>query len=70
MNHDVDKPEPPIQMIQRYNHLKSNFYTVDYAELENGDWKVIECGDGQVSGILQEKDIEKFYKNLSSSLSL
>lgn len=48
----------------KYKNLKSNFYTVDYAELDSGDWKVIECGDGQVSGIPDDKNIGDFYKDL------
>lgn len=61
---DEDKPRVPESMMNKYNNLISNFYTVDYAELSDGTWKVIECGDGQVSGILKEDDIDIFYSNL------
>lgn len=29
----------------------SIFYTIDFAEKENGEWMVVETGDGQVSGL-------------------
>ena len=43
-------PEPPKELLNRYS-LPSRFYTMDYAELEDGTWKIIEVGDGQVSGL-------------------
>lgn len=64
MEQDENKPSVPESMINKYNSLDSNFYTVDYAELSDGTWKVIECGDGQVSGILKENNVESFYSNL------
>lgn len=42
---------PPQSLIDKYSKLPSKFYTVDYAELENGNWKIIEAGDGAVSGL-------------------
>lgn len=58
---------PPRALLEKYTKLKSPFYTVDYAELDDGSWKVIECGDGQVSGILSEDDIPEFYQKLYQS---
>lgn len=43
---------------------KVNFFVVDIAETENGDWILIELNDGQMSG-LSEIDPENFYKSLS-----
>lgn len=40
--------------------VDSNFFTMDIAETEEGDWIVIELGDGQVSG-LQGYDPYEFY---------
>lgn len=45
--------------------VRSNFYTVDVAVLENGDLVVMELGDAQVSG-LQEETAENYYKKLSA----
>ena len=45
--------------------MNSSFYTVDYAEMEDGDWKIIESGDGQVSGLSDFQNAESFYRKLS-----
>lgn len=42
---------------------KVNFFVLDIAELDNGEWILIEVNDGQMSG-LSEIDPESFYKNL------
>lgn len=58
---------PPIDEYQALiglcNNLNSNFYTIDLAQKENGDWIIIEVGDGQVSG-LQDYSITLFYDQL------
>lgn len=59
-------PLPPQEMLEKYIHLNSLYYTIDYAELENGDWKIIETGDGQVSGLSDSQDYEEYYKILYS----
>lgn len=41
-----------------------NFFVLDIAEKENGEWTLIEINDGQMSG-LSEIDVEHFYSNLS-----
>jgi hypothetical protein len=46
---------------------KSNFYVIDVAETEKGDWIMIELNDGQMSG-LSLIPIDRFYKNLSEKL--
>ena len=58
-------PEPPEALIKKYSNLNSSFYTVDYAEMEDGDWKIIEAGDGQVSGLSDFQNAESFYRKLS-----
>ncbi len=48
----IDKPsERIINSIIGKLYNKSVFYTIDFAEKENGDWMVVETGDGQVSGV-------------------
>lgn len=56
--------KPPRELIERYRNLPSVFYTVDFAELENGTWKIIEAGDGGVSGLSDGQDYEAFYRAL------
>ncbi|MBB5185210.1 hypothetical protein HNQ43_001263 [Faecalicoccus acidiformans] len=57
-------PMPPVELIQKYQFLDSRFYTIDYAELKDGSWIIIETGDGSVSGIPPKQDLEEFYKSL------
>ena len=55
-------PEVPEELIVRYSKLNSPYYTVDYAELEDGSWKVIEAGDGSVSGLSEYQDPERYFR--------
>ena len=67
----TDNENPPRMFVTTVcNKLKgkSNFYTVDFGELSDGTWTVIETGDGQVSGFPKEsgKDIQilSFYNKI------
>jgi hypothetical protein len=42
--------------------VKSNFFTMDIAKKKNGDWIVMELGDGQVSGLPDNADKSNFYR--------
>lgn len=59
--YDDEKPDLKI-----FNHLaqtiSSNFFAMDIGKTVTGEWIVIELGDGQVSGLPLESDIEGFYK--------
>lgn len=44
--------------------LDSPFFTLDFAQLEDDSWIIIESGDGQVSGITDSNQTEMFYKML------
>lgn len=57
-----DTPEPPDTLIYKYSELPSWFYTVDFAELEDGSWIILETGDGGVSGLPDNQDELEFYK--------
>ena len=57
-------PLPPQDLIEKYKNLNSPYYTVDYAELEDGTWKVLEAGDGSVSGLSPNQDYENYYRAL------
>lgn len=57
---------PPEDLINRYKDLPNPFYTVDFAELEDGSWKILETGDGQVSGLSFNQDYSLFFKKLST----
>lgn len=55
---------PPSELIEKYNKLNSKFYTVDYAELTDGSWIIIEAGDGSVSGLSDFQDYNAFFRSL------
>lgn len=48
---------------------KSNFYTIDFIQKENNDWIILESGDGQVSGLPKDTNVEKFYINLQNHIN-
>ena len=60
----INAPLPPQQLLEKYSHLESGYYTVDYAELEDGSWKIIEAGDGQVSGLAEYQDYDQYLRVL------
>ena len=51
----------PEHLLNKFINLKSNFYTIDFAELKNGDWIIIETGDGQVSDLSPDQFVFGFY---------
>jgi hypothetical protein len=53
-----------VSWVKHLPKLKSNFYTIDVAELRNGGWTVIETGDGQVSGY-KDSDKENSHDSLA-----
>ena len=56
--------KPPVELINKYKILDSPFFTLDFAQLEDDSWIIIESGDGQVSGITDSSQTEMFYKML------
>jgi hypothetical protein len=72
-SHVADIPEVPCvaevprsflsEVVRRIGN-RVNFYTVDVAQTEKGNWIVIELNDGQMSG-LSENDPETLYYNLA-----
>ncbi|MGN0940631.1 MAG: ATP-grasp domain-containing protein [Selenomonadaceae bacterium] len=59
-----DAHAPPDELIEKYAGLGSMFFIVDYAELDDGTWKILETGDGQVSGLPDGFSPQKFYKKI------
>ncbi len=44
--------------------IKSNFFSMDIARQKNGEFIIIELGDGQVAGLPERTNINEFYKQL------
>ncbi len=59
---------PPAELIKKITGLKSPYYTIDYAELADGTWKIIEAGDGSVSGLSPRQDQQAYYRALYQAL--
>lgn len=65
-----DTSEVPLTFINKIIDLigdNVNFWTLDVAQKVNGEWIVIEIGDGQMSGV-SCCDVEQLYKNLKNYL--
>ena len=45
------------------------YYTIDYAELVDGTWKILEAGDGSVSGLSPRQEPAVYYRALYNALS-
>ncbi len=61
-------PCVPKDFLLSVPKMNSNFYTVDFAQRNNGDWFVIETGDGQVSGLSPNQFAFKFYEEIAEIL--
>ncbi len=57
-------PEPPRALLEKYRYLDSPYYTDDYAELADGSWKILEAGDGGVSGLSDNQDHDHYFRAL------
>ncbi|GMK37191.1 hypothetical protein PCCS19_02440 [Paenibacillus sp. CCS19] len=66
--YDNDKPDLTT-FNQIAQDIGSNFFTMDIGKTVSGDWIVIEIGDGQVSGLPLESDIEGFYNAIKELVS-
>jgi hypothetical protein len=58
-------PAVPLEFVESFANLPSQFYTADFAELENGEWIMVETGDGSVSGLPVTMDVHSFVEGLS-----
>lgn len=47
--------------------VHSRFFTMDLARRRDGDWMIVELGDGQVSGLPSVNDAGHFYEALSQT---
>lgn len=66
----VEIPSSEIMDVIRQvsKKVKSNFFTIDIAEKEDGTWTILELGDGQVSGLPLVGDAIGFYNKLNNIL--
>ncbi len=60
------KPELD-DFIEIAQDINSKFFTMDVAKKKNGDWIIMELGDGQVAGLPDNADRNEFYNNLKEN---
>ena len=59
------KTKPEIDEFTKIaKNIDSNFFTMDIAKKKNGEWIIMELGDGQVAGLPDNADRIEFYYNL------
>jgi ATP-grasp domain, R2K clade family 2 len=53
---------PPLEFFKEIaTKIESNFFSMDIAKTKNGDWTIIELGDGQVAGLPDKVNRNEFY---------
>ncbi|WP_299837801.1 ATP-grasp domain-containing protein [uncultured Tenacibaculum sp.] len=57
------------EFISIANNVESNFFTMDIAQKKNGEWIIMELGDGQVAGLPDNANKNEFYKSLVKILN-
>jgi hypothetical protein len=58
--------QPPIEHFSgAAATVRSRFFTMDLAKRRDGQWMIVELGDGQVSGLPSESDAGRFYEGLA-----
>ena len=50
--------------------IDSNFFTIDVSLKEDGDWMIIETGDGQVSGLSPNQNSLEFYASIEEKIKI
>jgi hypothetical protein len=60
------KPELD-KFVEIAKNIESNFFTMDIAKKKNGDWIIMELGDGQVAGLPDNANKDEFYKELKNN---
>ena len=55
-------------LVDKYRDLGSPYYTIDFAKLNDGSWKIIEVGDGSVSGLDLFSNKDGYYKSMYDKL--
>jgi len=68
-NYNSEKPN--IDFFQNIaEKIESNFFTMDVAKKKNGDWIIMELGDGQVAGLPDNANTYNYYNILKKRLSI
>jgi hypothetical protein len=68
-NQPASCPYVPDDLARSCSNLPSHYYTVDFGELEDGRFIILETGDGQVSGLSPNQFVFKYYDEMRLILS-
>lgn len=55
-----------VEIAQR---IESQFFSMDVAQKKNGDWIIMELGDGQVAGLPEKANVDVFYRKLKEGFA-
>lgn len=59
--------QPPTKLFNAIaQNVRSRFFTMDVAQRRDGDWMIIELGDGQVARLPERADVGVFYLSLTA----
>ncbi len=62
--------QPPIErFLPTARTIQSRLFTMDVAKRQDGDWLIVELGDGQVAGLPEAADAGAFYATLARMLA-
>jgi hypothetical protein len=62
---DYGEAKPDLELFSEIGQrIDSNFFTMDIAKKKDGEWMIIELGDGQVSGLPENANKDSFYESL------
>ncbi len=57
--------QPPVERFADIaRSVQSRFFTMDVAKRLDGEWLIVELGDGQVAGLPEQADLMTFYQGL------
>lgn len=63
---EMPSSEKISKFIEIAKNIESEFFTMDIAKTIDGEWIIIELGDGQVSGLPYNADLNIFYSGIMS----
>lgn len=66
---DYAGEEPPLDLFRaQIAKVQSRFFTLDVVQGADGQWLIVELGDGQVAGLPDRADTRAFYRSLADRL--
>ena len=68
---DYGDYRPPVERFQDVAaRIRSRFFTMDVARRTDGEWMIVELGDGQVAGLPDKADVRSFFSALRNASGL